>query len=75
MSWMWWLWAFWLMADRRGRSRNKLEHCNVESASVIRLPHGLQSPGHALRIAVLAAPADLRAPGDRVPGGFGPFNL
>jgi len=46
----------------------------VESVSVVRLPHRLKPLRHSLRVAVLTPRADLRATGYRIPRGTGPFN-
>jgi len=35
----------------------------------------LEAVGHSLCVAVFAAGADFCAAGDRVPGGFGPFDF
>lgn len=45
-----------------------------KSIAIGRLSHRLQPARHALRIAMLAAGADLGTASDRVPGGFGPFD-
>ena len=45
----------------------------LESVLVIWLPHGFEAAGHSFGVAVLAPGADLGAPGDGIPGGFGPF--
>ena len=48
--------------------------CRQETAGVVGLAHGLQSRGHALGVAVLAARTDLGAARHGVPRGFGPFD-
>lgn len=48
---------------------------HLETPGVVRLPHGLQPPGHALGVAVHAAGADPGAPSHGVPGGFRCFVL
>jgi hypothetical protein len=49
-------------------------HGKFKTVAVIGLPHGMKTVGHTFRVAVLAAGADFRATGYRVPGAFGPFN-
>jgi len=46
-----------------------------EAVAVVFLAHGLEAVGHSLCVAVFAAGADFCAAGDRVPGGFGPFDF
>src|SRR5262249_35622081 len=45
-----------------------------ETITVPGVAHRAQPNGQALRVAVLAARADLRAAGHRIPGGVGPFD-
>ena len=49
-------------------------HRWLESVSVARLSHGVQSGRHSFRIAVQATFADLCAASHRVPGAFRPFD-
>ena len=48
--------------------------CDLEAVPVLRLAHGLEPSGHSFSVAVLAANAELRAAGYRVPRSFRPFN-
>ena len=47
---------------------------DLEPAAIIRLAHSLETEGHALGVAVLAAGACFCAPRDRVPRGLGPLD-
>ena len=46
----------------------------IEAIRVFPVPHGPQAVGQPRRIAVLATGADLGAAGQRIPGGFRPFD-
>ncbi len=48
---------------------------HAEAVGVIRAASGFQTASHPFGIAVLAACADFGAAGDRIPGGFSPFDL
>ena len=54
--------------------KNVRMSCYLESVAVIRIPHGLETSGHALSIAVLTSGTDLGAPRNGIPGRFGPFD-
>jgi len=46
---------------------------DLESVAILVVPHLLQTARETLRIAELAARADLIAAGNRIPGVFGPL--
>jgi hypothetical protein len=56
------------LAPAKGEPELIWMESDLKAIPVTRVPHGLQSPGEPLRIAVLAARADLGAPRDWVPG-------
>src|SRR5882724_13329426 len=47
---------------------------NIKVVSISGLTHRVQSTRHPVRVTVLTARTDLRAPGYRIPGCIGPFN-
>src|SRR5579862_9084107 len=46
----------------------------IEPVAIIRLPHELEPHRHALGVAIGAAWRNLVAPGEWIPGRFGPFD-
>ena len=49
--------------------------CYFEAVGVVGTSGSFQTQGHAFGIAVFTAPADFRAAGHGIPGGFSPFDL